>query len=376
MRSGGLEEKTILTILGPVRFSRSRYECPNCHASRYPGDEELDVVGTTRSPGVRRMMARAGSRQTFKEARDDLRIYAGVEVSAKDVERVAEGIGEEMEVWQARQRDAFLAGDLVSPPSSPVPIMYIEMDGTGVPMTRQELAGRKGKQPDGTSRTREVKLGCVFTQTQKDEKGRPVRDPDSTSCVGAIETAEAFGARIEAEAIRRGLHQAREVIVLGDGAVWIRGQVEHRFPQAKQIIDLFHAKEHVDNLVKLLFGPDEKKVMKYRLAWWTDLEAGAIEKIIQAAKRKMPANDTAKKKIECEINYIDENKERMRYAEFRKNGWFVGSGVIEAGCKSIIGARLKQSGMEWSLRGANAIISLRCTMLSERFEEFWEERVA
>ena len=210
MRSRGLEEKTVLTILGEVKFSRSRYECPNCHASRYPGDGELDVVGTTRSPGVRRMMARAGSRQTFKEARDDLRIYAGVEVSAKDVERVAEGIGEEMEVWQTQQQESILAGQWAAPCSAPTPILYIEMDGTGVPMTRQELAGRKGKQADGSSRTREVKLGCVFTQTQLDEKGCPRRDPDSTSFVGAIETVEEFGARIEAEAMRRGLSEAKE----------------------------------------------------------------------------------------------------------------------------------------------------------------------
>ncbi|MFH1134710.1 MAG: ISKra4 family transposase [Pseudomonadota bacterium] len=376
MWSWGLEEKTVLTILGEVRFSRSRYECPRCHAFRYPGDEELGVRGTSRSPGVRRMMARAGSRQTFKEARDDLGIYAGVQVSAKDVERVAEGIGEKIEVWQSQQREFLLTGQLESPSCASVPTMYIEMDGTGVPMTRQELAGRKGKQADGTSRTREAKLGCVFTQTELDEKGRPRRDLDTTSFVGAIETVEDFGARIEAEAIRRGLSDAKEVIVLGDGAVWIRGLVEHRFPQATQIIDLFHSKEHVANLVKLLFGTDEKKVLKYRLGWRTDLEAGLIEKIIKEAQKKRPRQGETRKKVNCEIHYLDENKERMRYAEFRKKGWFVGSGVIEAGCKSIIGPRLKQSGMEWSLRGANAIISLRCTMLSERFEDFWEERAA
>ncbi|MFH1134510.1 MAG: DUF6788 family protein [Pseudomonadota bacterium] len=196
MRSRGLEEKTVLTILGEVRFSRSRYECPRCHASRYPGDEELGVEGTSRSPGVRRMMARAGSRHTFKDARDDLGIYAGVQVSAKDVERVAEGLGEEIEVWQAQQREFLLTGQLESSSCASVPTMYIEMDGTGVPMTRQELAGRKGKQADGTSRTREAKLGCVFTQTELDEKGRPRRDPDTTIFVGAIETVEDFGARI------------------------------------------------------------------------------------------------------------------------------------------------------------------------------------
>lgn len=91
MGSQGLKDKEFLTILGPVRYSRSMFQCPVCKASRYPGDEELDIVGTSRSPGLRRMMARAGSQSTFKEGRDDLKVYAGLEVSAKDVERVAEG---------------------------------------------------------------------------------------------------------------------------------------------------------------------------------------------------------------------------------------------------------------------------------------------
>jgi len=95
MGSTGLEGKRLVTILGEIRFMRSRYECPSCGASRYPGDEELEVCGTSRSPGLRRMMERAGSRETFKEGRDDLRIYAGIAVSSKDVERVAETIGAE-----------------------------------------------------------------------------------------------------------------------------------------------------------------------------------------------------------------------------------------------------------------------------------------
>ena len=96
------------------------------------------------------------------------------------------------------------------------------MDGTGVPMVPSEVEGRKGKQPDGSAKTREVKLGCVFTQTSTDDKGFPVRDPDSSSFIGAIETVDFFSNRIEAEAVRRGLYEAEKVVVLGDGAVWIR----------------------------------------------------------------------------------------------------------------------------------------------------------
>lgn len=259
MQSKGIEEKTLITIMGPAPYRRSRYECDDCGEVRYPGDEELDVVSTGRTPGLRRMMARAGSRQTFKEAKEDLRVYAGIAVSPKDVERVAERIGDQVETWQAAEQEKLLHIEAPSQGDKSTPVLYVEMDGTGVPMVKSEIEGRKGKQPDGTAKTREVKLGCVFTQTTIDENGRPVRDPESTTFVGAIETAEDFGEHIEAEAIYRGLFNSHRVVVLGDGAVWIRNLCELRFPHALQIVDLYHAKEHVANLCKLIFGCNEKR---------------------------------------------------------------------------------------------------------------------
>jgi len=153
------------------------------------------VVETTRSPGLRRMMARAGSKSTFKEGRDDLRVYAGIEASAKDIERVAEGIGQQMETWSNQEREESIQQGESLQSDKTIPILYICYEGTGVPMTKIELKGRKGKQPDGSTKTREAKLGCVFTQTTTDAKGFPVRDPKSTSFVGAIEPAERFGCR-------------------------------------------------------------------------------------------------------------------------------------------------------------------------------------
>ena len=376
MESHGLKSKPLLTILGPVDYKRSMFRCLSCNQTRYPGDEQLDVVDTTRSPGTRRMMGRAESRSTFKEGRDDLRIYAGIQLSAKDLERVAEGIGADMERWSQKQREALIEQDIPVQAQKTIPIMYISYDGTGLPMIGSELEGRKGKQPDGSAKTREVKLGCVFTQTTIDAKGFPIRDPETTTFVGAIETAEQFGKRIYAEAVRRGLLNAEKVVVLGDGAEWIKNLAELHFPEAIQIVDLYHTREHVSDLCKILFAPDVDEVVKYRIRWWTDLDKGNVETIAEAAQARMPEDPKKKEKAEKEIAYLIKNKERMQYTEFRAQGLFVGSGVIEAGCKTVIGTRLKQSGMEWSLRGANAIISLRCMFVSGRFEDYWESRVA
>jgi len=322
------------------------------------------------------MMARAGSKSTFKEGHDDLKIYAGIDVSAKDVERVAEGMGQQMEVWSRQEREAIVQQSESVRPDKTIPILYIAYDGTGVPMTKTERIGHRGKQVDGLAKTREAKLGCVFTQTTTDAKGFPVRDPESTSFVGAIEPAEQFGSRIYGEAVRRGLLKAPRVVVLGDGAEWIKSVAEMHFPEATLIIDLYHAREHVSELCKLLLGSNEKQIVQQRIRWWTYLDSGKVERIILQARQKLPKDPEAKKKAETEIHYLEKNKARMRYAEFRAQGLFVGSGVIEAGCKTIIGQRLKQSGMEWSIRGANAIISLRCTIHSGRLEDFWESRTA
>jgi len=375
MESQGLKHKEVLTILGPVTYGRSMFQCPTCQSTRYPGDEAFDIVETTRSPGLRRMMARVGSRSTFKEGCDDLKIYAGIEVSAKDVERVAEGMGQQMEIWASQERKEIVRQEEQRlRPEKTLPILYISYDGTGVPMTQEELMGRPGKQADGSAKTREAKLGCVFTQTTTDTRGFPVRDPDSTSFVGAIESAEDFGWRIYGEALRRGLAQARRVVVLGDGAEWVKNLAQMHFPEATLIIDLYHTRQHVSELCKILFANNEQKIRQQRIRWWTDLDDGKVEKIIQQAQQHLSRNAEGRKKSETEIHYLEKNKAYMRYAEFRAQGLFVGSGVVEAGCKALIGQRLKRSGMEWSVRGANAIISLRCTLTSGRFEDYWESR--
>ena len=379
MESRGLKTKELVTILGRVSYSRSMFLCPVCGQTRYPGDEELDIVDTIFSPALRRIMARMGGKSTFRESSEDIKVCAGVEVNAKAVERVAEAVGEDMERWYTREHGEAARGrdeHRAAGDNKTIPTLYIEMDGTGVPMTPWALKGRKGKQPDGSARTREVKLGCVFTQTETDDKGRPIRDPDSTSFVGKIEPAEQFGLRLYGEAVRRGLGKAEQTVVLGDGAAWITGIVETHFPTATQIIDLYHAREHVSELCKMLFSSDEAKTQEYRTRWWTLLDDGQVETILREVQRHLPRSGNRRKKATSEIAYLSRNKERMRYGQFRARGLFVGSGVVEAGCKTIIGQRLKQSGMEWSLRGANAIISLRCMLKSNRLDDYWESRAA
>jgi hypothetical protein len=367
--------KKVTTVLAAVKINRAYYHCPDCKNGFSPKDQDLDIVGTSFSPGVRRMMARVGAKESFENGKADLEEMADVRVTTKEVERVSERIGEQIEADHSQERERVM-GETVVPLLPIIPKLYIAIDGTGVPVVSHEMEGRKGKDETGIAKTREAKVGCVFTQTQLDEDGYPVRDENATTYVGAIETASACGQRIYAEAVRRGRNRARQVIVLGDGAAWIRGITEEHFPGAIQIVDLFHAREHLSLLGKTVYGLASPKAQEWAEARSKELDEGAVEKVLAAMRRLKPTRETIKGEVRKAIGYFDVNRERMRYADFRKQGLFVGSGVIEAGCKTIVGQRLKQSGMRWTVKGANAIIALRCCQTSDRWEEFWENRAA
>ena len=376
MQSAGVREKSVQTLLGTLRFARSQYRCPNCGKRRCPGDEELGIKHTSRSPGVQRQVARLGAKEPFGEVAKDLRELAGVRLSRKDCERIAESIGEDMERRDRLERERLRFRE---PPAPEAPktldTLYVEFDGTGVPMVPAEVTGRKGKQSD-VAKTREAKLGCVFTQTAFDEQGRPIRDPASTSFTGGIETADSFGWRIYAEAVRRGLFEAQRVVAITDGAKWIRNLVQTHFPGALHVIDLYHAREHLVELCRLLFDRNLKRLNRYKDRWWDLLDEGDVETLVDEARAFLPKDAKAGKDARTAIGYFDQNKERMRYGMFKTQGLFLGSGVIEAGCKTVIGQRLKQSGMEWTVRGANAVIALRCADASGRTEDYWEQRAA
>jgi hypothetical protein len=181
----GYRGKQILTVLSPVDVQRAYYHCARCESGWAPKDQELDVVGSSFSPGVRRMMGRVGAKQPFEQGRADLQELAGVLVKTKQVERVSVQLGVQFEALCQREQEAILSGKL-APLLPPVPILYIAIDGTGVPVVPRESEGRRGKDATGKAKTREAKIGCVFTQTKQDEEGYPVRDEDSTSYVGAL----------------------------------------------------------------------------------------------------------------------------------------------------------------------------------------------
>ena len=372
-----LRSKPVLTAVGPAEVTRPYYVCTHCHAGQFPADVELDIEGTEFSPGVRRMQAVVGQQAPFDQGRQQLQLLAGLEVTAKSVERNAEAIGEQIATREQVEIQRAVQLDLPVLIGESIPILYVQMDGTGVPVVKKETVGRRGKTDGQSAHTREVKLGCVFTQTTCDKDGYAIRDPDSTTYTGAIETAEAFGKRLYLEAWNRGWNRAAQKVVIGDGAEWIWNLAQQHFPGAIQIVDLYHAREHLWEVARRLHPNDDRKQktwMKVHQKRW--LDNGQIERLVVALRAIPTTNADVADKLRLEADYFERNANRMHYPRFRSLHLFVGSGVIEAGCKTVIGSRLKQSGMRWTLRGANSIIALRCCHLNGRFENYWEGRRA
>ena len=371
----GYRDKSLDCVLGTVTIRRAWYHCAQCGRGFAPLDARLGVAGETMSPGLRKMTARAAAAVPFAAAARLVGELAGITLTGRRAGRRAEADGNAAAQVITAEAGAIAAGKLaVLPPELPLPDkLYVAIDGTGIPMTATETEGRAGKGEEGRARTREVKMAAAFTQAITDGDGWPVRDPGSSSYLATLAAAPEFGILMAAEARRRGAGHIRQLTILGDGAPWIWNLASQHFPAATQIVDLFHAREHVHELANLagrLLAGHHDDWLADRLA---DLDAGDIPALIGAGRDLRFRGSLARERDKA-LHYFETNAHRMHYAWYRSLGLFVGSGVVEAGCRSVIGQRLKLSGMRWTENGATGILTLRCLEASNRWEETWQPR--
>lgn len=357
-------ERHLETLFGPLTLRRNYYHAADIGTGRYPLDAALKLAGPY-TPALARLMSRAGAQTGFESGSEDLRVYGGLAIQGRQIHRLMQTIG------PAVQRAVEAAPAETSP--APIPVLYVEVDGTGAPMVPAALAGRKGKQPDGTAKTREVKLGCVFTQHGTDAEGQAVRDAASTTYLCGLETAADFGTRLRREARRRGLGQSERVVLLGDGAAWVWELGRVNFSSAIEILDYYHAREHLSRLIEALVGKGTPVATKLQARWESWLWTGEVTRLLKTARRRgQPGGGALSAAVATELGYFEKNRTRMRYGEFRRQGLFIGSGVVEAGCKTVVGQRAKQSGMCWTEAGLLAVLHTRCALLSGQFDAFWD----
>lgn len=365
----GRQPVSVDCLFGSFRLERDYYYHEGKQRGHFPVDAALGLENGC-TPALARLVCLEGADEnSYQKAEEHLRETGGIEVCARRVQRLVQRVGAAAQQWQ--EREALVP----EPQSQAAPVMYVSADATGVPMRKEELVGRSGKQPDGTAKTRMAYLGCVFTQHKTDEKGHPIRDYQSTTYVSSFNRMDTFGPALRQEAIRRGLALALQVVLLIDGANALATMGRLCFPKAIQIVDYYHALEHAGAVLWALLGSKEHPEYKKRLSRWArQLLQDGVERLIAQVRRECAGRPCAEA-VEKELGYFVNNVERMRYGTFRRKGFFIGSGVVEAGCKSVIGARCKQSGMFWSRPGAENVLALRCLGSSRRLDQFWKERL-
>ena len=367
-------ELKLNTIFGKIRLKRKYFYHPPSKTGRSPLDETLGLEGRYTSALTKLICRAASMSSSFSHGSEDLSIFAGIEVSPRQFGRVAQSIDPDLEKALATMDSPTNTADT----AKDISVLYVECDGTGTPMRKDELAGRAGKQKDGSSKTREAKLGCVFTQTTTTKEGEPLRDNDSTSYVGTYGDCRDIAVLLRQEALRRGLGKARKVVFIGDGAAWIWKNCQLTFPSAIQILDFYHASEYVVAIAEGIHAEDKEKAMTLSERWRKEMKQSNPDGLVSEAQRWLETHpewsEERRTHIEGKINYLVNHQSRTRYGEYRANGYFIGSGVIEAGCKTVVGTRLKQSGMFWSKKGAENILGLRCLFLGPHFEDAWKIR--
>jgi hypothetical protein len=356
-------------IFGAFELERDYYYHAGKKQGHYPADAALGLEGSA-TPALARLVCFEGAESaSYQKAEEHLRDTGGIHRDARQIQRLVQSVGPAAQKWQQREALVPLPG------TQAVPILYVSGDASGVPMRKEELEGRAGKQADGGAKTRMVNLGCIFTQHRVDEKGHPVRDYDSTTYVSTLGPMEEFGPLLRQEAIRRGLALALSVVLLIDGAEALAKLGRLCFSNAIQIVDFYHALEHAGRVLVALLGSKDHPDYKRRLeSWARRLLKDQVEKLIAEARQECAGKANAQM-VEKELGYFVNNVARMQYGTFRRRGFFIGSGVIEAGCKTVIGSRCKQSGMFWGEPGAENILALRCIQSSRRLDTFWKERL-
>jgi len=346
----------VLTVLGPVTITRPYYWCRACHHGFAPLDQQVGCCAGSISAGLAELLALLGAQaDSFEAAAAVLEKLTLVRVGPTLVREATETLGQVVSQVEAAAVAAAWAGDL--PPAPPLAPgrLYVALDGVLVPTRDDDRS--------------EVKLGTVYTTKTVCSARRPehleVRAQDLTY-VADLADATTFGRLLWWEAARRGVLQAPEVIVLGDGAPWIWNLAREHFPSATQIVDWYHASQYVWQAAHAIYGEGTDLARQWAQARLDDLWEGRVGAVVAAC------HPHSGKAVEDAISYFLNNQARMRYAEYRARGLQLGSGSIESGCKHVIGARLKQAGMRWSRAGARAVAKVRAWLKSGR----WEEAVA
>ena len=358
-----LRPATVTTILGRITIHRPYYLCASCGHGQCPLDAQLQMCAGSRSAALDELLAVLGATQdSFAEAATVLEQLPLVQVSPNTVLDATEVLGTTLAAHQAQVVARTMAGHDV--PASPLPRptrLYITMDGVLAHLHERGWS--------------EVKIGCCYQTRSRPERTCPEQlqiRAHSLSYISVLTDAQTFGWHLWQEAARRGVREADEVIVVGDGAHWIWNLAETHFPEATQILDWYHASEYIWNAASEVWGenPQQREAWAHRPldALWD----GKVDEVMAELARQVSGREA----VRAALSYYTTHRRRMDYAGYRARGLQIGSGSVESACKQVVSARLKGAGMIWSAEGGEAVATVRAWLKSARWPEAMALRAA
>jgi hypothetical protein len=394
----GKRPKQLLTLMGKVTVYRAYYQCfiekgeesTQCSHGQAPFDEVWDIKEGRTSPGVQKLLGKLVARMTLSEAVETFSSILPLQMSERQALNLIQPVGEALREWEDEQvktlfEQATHKETQVSEQSSvlglPIRRLYIETDGVMARMRRGSVPMEEAEAKRKGDVYREIKVGAVFEGIAGRERSELVPsvfldEPGPIKYIARRMSAEEFGPFLYTLAQQCGLDRALEVVVLGDGARWIRRFVEQHFPNAVHIVDLYHAREHVWKVANAAYGPRTPHGASWAKLADDLLSHGKVEQLIEMIEKlpPTPAEPGASRSVpEIEADYFRSNAERMRYPAFRAKGMHIGSGVAEAACKTVVSTRAKRSGMRWTPDGLDAVLALRTSVLNQSYDPFWDQ---
>jgi hypothetical protein len=394
----GMRPKQLHTLMGKVTIRRAYYQClaqeeeqsPPCRHGQAPYDELWGPITGRTSPGVQKLLGKLVARQTLSEAVETFTSILPLQISERQTLNLIQPVGEALREREDEQIQGLFEqapnhetqlSEQSSVLGQPIRRLYIETDGVMARMRRGSVPMEEAEAKRKGDVYREIKVGAVFEGLPGRERSELVPsvfidEPGPIKYVARCMSAEAFGPFLYTLARSCGLDRAREVVILGDGARWIRRLVEVHFPGAIQIVDLYHAREHVWKVANAVHGPGTTEGTAWAKQADELLSHGKIEELIEMIEKlpSIPAASNASRSVpEIEADYFRFNAERMRYPAFRAKGMHIGSGIAEAACKTVVSTRAKRSGMRWTPDGLDAVLALRTAVLNQSYDPFWEQ---
>ena len=358
-RYKGQQKRSVLTAHGSLSWQRPYYPCPRCQHSFAPMDRRLGLQGTSTTK-VRVWATLLGGQLPFAQAATTLQMLTGVALSAASIEQVSVQAGVSLSSERHKQALLHQSGGM-SDRRTPCPRrLYVGMDGLFVPL--REAWKKDGSGGDLTCRSGECKIGVVY-ETEQDKDGKDARVSRHAYCA-TLEGVESFGPLISTLAHRQGHHAAKEVVVLGDGAAWIWQIGALRFAGAVQIVDFFHACVHLAEVADARFGKDTLQSRDWQKARQAELKTDQLSSVLKEIHAWRPTNEAKRELRRKSYAYFANNAHRMRYQTFLQQGYQIGSGVVEAAGKYVIGQRVDQAGMHWREETAEAMVTLRAALCS------------